>query len=117
MLGLEIERSLAWSQDDMGLKVLRVPDAVGNLFKTPERKERKYGPAGQLEARRRCRWRSREQISNQPNSFFHRHVDMNPFGLCQWIACADDAILKGILTVKDFCTHAVHRAGEDSCIA
>lgn len=27
---------------------LRMPDAVGNLFKTNERKDRKYGPAGQL---------------------------------------------------------------------
>ena len=27
---------------------LRMPDAVGNLFKTSERRDRKYGPAGQL---------------------------------------------------------------------
>jgi RHS repeat-associated protein len=27
---------------------LRMPDAVGNLFRTPERNDRKYGPAGQL---------------------------------------------------------------------
>jgi len=27
---------------------LRMPDAVGNLFKTNERRDRKYGPAGQL---------------------------------------------------------------------
>jgi YD repeat-containing protein len=40
--------NLAWAQDDVGLKVLRVPDAVGNLFKTPTRNDRKYGPAGQL---------------------------------------------------------------------
>ena len=27
---------------------LRMPDAVGNLFRTPNKKDRKYGPAGQL---------------------------------------------------------------------
>jgi RHS repeat-associated protein len=27
---------------------LRMPDAVGNLFRTPDRTDRKYGPAGQL---------------------------------------------------------------------
>jgi len=27
---------------------LRLPDAVGNLFKAPDRSDRKYGPAGQL---------------------------------------------------------------------
>src|SRR5690606_21217477 len=27
---------------------LRMPDAVGNLFKTPSQKDREYGPAGQL---------------------------------------------------------------------
>ena len=27
---------------------LRMPDAVGNLFRTPDRSDRKYGPAGQL---------------------------------------------------------------------
>ncbi len=27
---------------------LRMPDAVGNLFKTPNKRDRKYGPAGQL---------------------------------------------------------------------
>lgn len=27
---------------------LRLPDAVGNLFRTPDRSDRKYGPAGQL---------------------------------------------------------------------
>jgi len=27
---------------------LRMPDAVGNLFKTSNKRDRKYGPAGQL---------------------------------------------------------------------
>jgi RHS repeat-associated protein len=27
---------------------LRMPDAVGNLFKTPDKRDRKFGPAGQL---------------------------------------------------------------------
>jgi hypothetical protein len=27
---------------------MRMPDAVGNLFKTPNKRDRKYGPAGQL---------------------------------------------------------------------
>jgi RHS repeat-associated protein len=27
---------------------MRMPDAVGNLFKTPDKRDRKYGPAGQL---------------------------------------------------------------------
>ncbi|HEX8349752.1 MAG TPA: RHS repeat-associated core domain-containing protein, partial [Hymenobacter sp.] len=31
-----------------GEEELRLPDAVGNLFQTPERQDREYGPAGQL---------------------------------------------------------------------
>jgi len=39
--------NLAWA--DYGTeKQLRLPDEVGNLFKTKERKDRKYGDAGQL---------------------------------------------------------------------
>ena len=30
-----------------GTEELRMPDAVGNLFRTRDRKDRKYGPAGQ----------------------------------------------------------------------
>ncbi|QQS07119.1 MAG: hypothetical protein IPK50_09530 [Fibrobacterota bacterium] len=29
-------------------KLWRVPDVLGNLFRTPERLDRKYGPSGQL---------------------------------------------------------------------
>jgi YD repeat-containing protein len=31
-----------------GSKELRLPDAVGNLFRTADRQDRRYGPAGQL---------------------------------------------------------------------
>jgi RHS repeat-associated protein len=31
-----------------GTSLLRAPDAIGNLFRSPDRTDRKYGPAGQL---------------------------------------------------------------------
>jgi len=31
-----------------GLEQLRNPDAIGNLFETKERKDRKYSPGGKL---------------------------------------------------------------------
>lgn len=40
--------NLASAQYEDGLNDYRVPDAVGNLFRTPEQKDRKYGPGGQL---------------------------------------------------------------------
>ena len=39
---------MSWSAKDDLPPVLRMPDAVGNLFKTVEKNDRKYGPAGQL---------------------------------------------------------------------
>lgn len=40
--------NLAWSENPDGSTLFRIPDAVGNLFRTQERSDRKYGPAGQL---------------------------------------------------------------------
>ena len=40
--------NLSWAAKDDLPPVLRMPDAVGNLFKTVEKNDRKYGPAGQL---------------------------------------------------------------------
>ena len=40
--------NLAGAQYGDGTFEFRMPDAVGNLFKTKDRKDRKYGPAGQL---------------------------------------------------------------------
>jgi len=41
--------SLALAQyDSDGARELRMPDAVGNLFRTEDRSDREYGPAGQL---------------------------------------------------------------------
>ena len=40
--------NLAWSQSDDGSFRLRMPDAVGNLFSRDDRRDREYGPAGQL---------------------------------------------------------------------
>ncbi|CAA9228861.1 MAG: Rhs family protein [uncultured Cytophagales bacterium] len=40
--------NLAWSENPDGSVLYRMPDAVGNLFRTKERSDRKYGPAGQL---------------------------------------------------------------------
>ncbi|MBN2573589.1 MAG: RHS repeat protein, partial [Deltaproteobacteria bacterium] len=40
--------NLTAAVDAKGKMDLRMPDAVGNLFKTRERQDRKYGPAGQL---------------------------------------------------------------------
>jgi RHS repeat-associated protein len=40
--------NLASAAYDDGKVDLRMPDAVGNLFRTNERRDRKYGPAGQL---------------------------------------------------------------------
>jgi len=40
--------NLAWAKHGDGSVDLRMPDAVGNLFKTEHRNDRQYGPAGQL---------------------------------------------------------------------
>ncbi len=40
--------NLAAAKYPDGTSELRMPDAVGNLFKTKDRKDRQYGPAGQL---------------------------------------------------------------------
>ena len=40
--------NLAWAAYADGTRELRVPDAVGNLFKSEDRSDRKYGPGGQL---------------------------------------------------------------------
>ncbi|MGD8860654.1 MAG: RHS repeat-associated core domain-containing protein, partial [Myxococcales bacterium] len=40
--------NLAWAQYPDGSRELRVPDAVGNLFRREDRRDRKYGDAGQL---------------------------------------------------------------------
>ena len=40
--------NLSWAQYADGAVDLRMPDAVGNLFRTEERTDRKYGPAGEL---------------------------------------------------------------------
>jgi RHS repeat-associated protein len=40
--------NLAWARYSQTSTELRLPDAVGNLFKREDRKDRKYGPAGQL---------------------------------------------------------------------
>ncbi len=40
--------NLAWAKYDDGAFDYKMPDAVGNLFRTQARTDRKYGPAGQL---------------------------------------------------------------------
>ncbi|MEL6852460.1 MAG: DUF6531 domain-containing protein, partial [Bacteroidota bacterium] len=40
--------NLAWAQYADGTREYRMPDEVGNLFRTEDRKDRTYGPAGQL---------------------------------------------------------------------
>ncbi len=40
--------NLAWAQYGSGDYEYRLPDEVGNLFKKQDRRDRKYGPAGQL---------------------------------------------------------------------
>jgi RHS repeat-associated protein len=40
--------NLAWAGYSDGSAELRMPDAAGNLFRTEQRGDRKYGPAGQL---------------------------------------------------------------------
>jgi RHS repeat-associated protein len=40
--------NLAWAKYSDGTVDLRMPDAIGNLFKTEQRTDRQYGPAGQL---------------------------------------------------------------------
>ncbi|MEY4579907.1 MAG: hypothetical protein RL701_4610 [Pseudomonadota bacterium] len=39
---------LAWARYGDGSQQLRMPNAVGNLFRTEDRSDRQYGPAGQL---------------------------------------------------------------------
>ena len=39
---------LAWARGADGTAVFRMPDAVGNVFRTEDRSDRKYGPAGRL---------------------------------------------------------------------
>jgi RHS repeat-associated protein len=40
--------NLSWAEYGAGQFEFRMPDAVGNLFKTKSRTDRRYGPAGQL---------------------------------------------------------------------
>lgn len=40
--------NLAWAKYENGLLDYRLPDAVGNLYKTPERNDRTYGQGGRL---------------------------------------------------------------------
>ena len=40
--------NLAWAQYSDGKTDLRMPDAVGNLFRRQDRGDRQYGPAGEL---------------------------------------------------------------------
>jgi RHS repeat-associated protein len=40
--------NLAWSENPDGSTLFRMPDAVGNLFRTKDRSDRKYGRAGEL---------------------------------------------------------------------
>ncbi|WP_196893451.1 RHS repeat-associated core domain-containing protein [Aureivirga marina] len=40
--------NLAYGTYDRFKQIYKLPDEVGNLFKTPEKKDRKYGEAGQL---------------------------------------------------------------------
>jgi RHS repeat-associated protein len=40
--------NLAWAQNADGSTDFRMPDAVGNIFRTQERNDRRYGLAGQL---------------------------------------------------------------------
>ncbi|MCB0522704.1 MAG: RHS domain-containing protein [Lewinellaceae bacterium] len=46
--GHDVFGNLAWAQNPDGTTDYRMPDAVGNLFRTKDRNDRKYGPAGQL---------------------------------------------------------------------
>jgi RHS repeat-associated protein len=46
--GHDVFGNLAWSENPDGSTLFRMPDAVGNLFRTKERTDRNYGPAGQL---------------------------------------------------------------------
>jgi RHS repeat-associated protein len=41
--------NLAWAQYEDGQYNYRLPDKAGNIYQTPERKDRKYGPGGKLE--------------------------------------------------------------------
>lgn len=41
-------RNLAATTFGDGTRQLRLPNAVGNLFTSADRKDRRYGPAGQL---------------------------------------------------------------------
>ncbi|MEM9986153.1 MAG: RHS domain-containing protein, partial [Bacteroidota bacterium] len=40
--------NLAWAQYGSGERENRLPDEIGNLFKRQDRRDRRYGPAGQL---------------------------------------------------------------------
>jgi RHS repeat-associated protein len=46
--GHDVFGNLAWSENPDGSTLFRMHDAVGNLFRTKERSDRKYGPGGQL---------------------------------------------------------------------
>ena len=50
------------------------------------------------------------------NGLFNRHFFFDVSGFCQLITNSDNAIIKDVLSVKDFCTHAVYRACKDSCV-
>jgi RHS repeat-associated protein len=46
--GYDTWGNLAWSENSQGASLFRMPDAVGNLFRTQERTDRTYGSSGQL---------------------------------------------------------------------
>jgi RHS repeat-associated protein len=49
--------NLAWTEHPDGSMLFRMPDAVGNLFRTKDRTDRKYGRAGQLLQSGRTRYK------------------------------------------------------------
>lgn len=50
--GRDSAGNLAWARYSDGTVDLRMPDAIGNLFRSSSRDDRRYGPAGQLMAAR-----------------------------------------------------------------
>jgi RHS repeat-associated protein len=55
--GYDALGTLAWAKYNDGTFELRVPDAVGNLFKARDQMDRQYGPVGQLLAANTARGR------------------------------------------------------------
>ena len=71
--------NLAWARYEDGTYDYRLPDKTGNLYKTPERKDRKYGPGGKLQETNDARF-----IYDEEGNLVKKIVTAAPVGSATW---------------------------------